>query len=296
MICHETESGTARLAITHHVFTAANRRVGAGSPRSALAVDRRCSSPSRSATTAATCRYGIGFRDEGQTVAFLAQRLLNGETPLKDVVLSYNVLWFYPVVGALQDFRRQLRAAARLLPRAFDRHRGARLFARGEDDAPAVARVPRGARAGAHSRLAVQELHPAAGRREHALPAARRAHAGGFARGALEDADRRRGARAELSHPHRYRDPLQRRVARLAGAARDAWQRAVRRARGGEFRRRGVARRDRGADPLAVRDRCAAARLRLGICGAVSREGAHVHRAGRAAAEAAQHLRRRSSR
>lgn len=49
-------------------------------------------------------RYNIGFRDEGQTVAFLSQRLLNGEVPLKDVVLSYNVLWFYPVVALYKIF------------------------------------------------------------------------------------------------------------------------------------------------------------------------------------------------
>lgn len=49
-------------------------------------------------------RYGIGFRDEGQTVALGAQRLLNGEVPFKDVVLNYNVLWFYPVVGLFKLF------------------------------------------------------------------------------------------------------------------------------------------------------------------------------------------------
>lgn len=49
-------------------------------------------------------RYGIGFRDEGQTVAFGAQRLLNGELPLKQVVLNYNVLWFYPVVALFKLF------------------------------------------------------------------------------------------------------------------------------------------------------------------------------------------------
>ncbi|MEA3209727.1 MAG: hypothetical protein QOE70_2784 [Chthoniobacter sp.] len=49
-------------------------------------------------------QYGIGFRDEGQTVALGAQRLLNGEVPLKQVVLSYNVLWFYPVVGLFKVF------------------------------------------------------------------------------------------------------------------------------------------------------------------------------------------------
>lgn len=49
-------------------------------------------------------RHGIGFRDEGQTVALGAQRLLAGELPLKDVVLNYNVLWFYPVTGLFDLF------------------------------------------------------------------------------------------------------------------------------------------------------------------------------------------------
>ncbi|HYR59421.1 MAG TPA: hypothetical protein VEO95_12360, partial [Chthoniobacteraceae bacterium] len=49
-------------------------------------------------------RYGIGFRDEGQTVAFDAKRLLDGEVPLKQVVLNYNVLWFYPVAGLFKIF------------------------------------------------------------------------------------------------------------------------------------------------------------------------------------------------
>ena len=49
-------------------------------------------------------RYGIGFRDEGQTVALGAQRLLHGELPFKQVVLNYNVLWFYPVVGLFKIF------------------------------------------------------------------------------------------------------------------------------------------------------------------------------------------------
>ncbi len=44
-------------------------------------------------------RHGINFRDEGGTVALLAKRLLDGERPFKDVVLGYNVGWFYPVVG-----------------------------------------------------------------------------------------------------------------------------------------------------------------------------------------------------
>jgi hypothetical protein len=49
-------------------------------------------------------RHSIGFRDEGQTVALCAQRLLQGEIPFKDVVLNYNVLWFYPVVALFKAF------------------------------------------------------------------------------------------------------------------------------------------------------------------------------------------------
>lgn len=43
--------------------------------------------------------YGINFRDEGGTIALVAQRLLEGERPFKEVVLGYNVMWFYPVVA-----------------------------------------------------------------------------------------------------------------------------------------------------------------------------------------------------
>ena len=44
-------------------------------------------------------RHDLRFRDEGGTVALGAQRLLNGERPIVDVTLNYNVLWFYPVVA-----------------------------------------------------------------------------------------------------------------------------------------------------------------------------------------------------
>ena len=44
-------------------------------------------------------RHDLRFRDEGGTIALGAQRLLNGERPLADVTLNYNVLWFYPVVA-----------------------------------------------------------------------------------------------------------------------------------------------------------------------------------------------------
>jgi hypothetical protein len=49
-------------------------------------------------------RHGIEFRDEGGTVALVSKRLLEGETPFIDVVLGYNVLWFYPVVALYKVF------------------------------------------------------------------------------------------------------------------------------------------------------------------------------------------------
>jgi hypothetical protein len=45
-------------------------------------------------------RHGLNFRDEGGTVALVAQRMLAGERPFVDVSLGgYNVLWFWPVAG-----------------------------------------------------------------------------------------------------------------------------------------------------------------------------------------------------
>ncbi len=45
-------------------------------------------------------QHGLNFRDEGGTVALVAQRMLAGERPFTDVALGgYNVLWFWPVVG-----------------------------------------------------------------------------------------------------------------------------------------------------------------------------------------------------
>ena len=49
-------------------------------------------------------RHSLNFRDEGGTVALLAKRLLEGERPFLDVVLGYNVLWFYPVVVLFKLF------------------------------------------------------------------------------------------------------------------------------------------------------------------------------------------------
>ena len=49
-------------------------------------------------------RHDLRFRDEGGTIALGAQRLLNGERPIVDVILNYNVLWFYPVVALFKWF------------------------------------------------------------------------------------------------------------------------------------------------------------------------------------------------
>ena len=49
-------------------------------------------------------RHDLRFNDEGGTIALGAQRLLEGERPLVDVTLNYNVLWFYPVVGLFKIF------------------------------------------------------------------------------------------------------------------------------------------------------------------------------------------------
>ncbi len=45
------------------------------------------------------CRVWPGPGGEGGLVALLAQRLLEGQRPIVDTFLGYNVLWFYPVVG-----------------------------------------------------------------------------------------------------------------------------------------------------------------------------------------------------
>ncbi|MHA3771042.1 hypothetical protein ACXR0O_05825 [Verrucomicrobiota bacterium sgz303538] len=49
-------------------------------------------------------RHWIAFRDEGGTVTLVAKRLLEGERPLRDVALGYNVLWYYPVVALFKVF------------------------------------------------------------------------------------------------------------------------------------------------------------------------------------------------
>jgi hypothetical protein len=42
---------------------------------------------------------GLQLRGEGGTVAVIAQRILDGERPLADTFLGYNLFWFYPIVG-----------------------------------------------------------------------------------------------------------------------------------------------------------------------------------------------------
>ena len=42
-------------------------------------------------------RSGLNFSGEGGTVAIVAMRLLDGQRPIVDTFLGYNVMWFYPV-------------------------------------------------------------------------------------------------------------------------------------------------------------------------------------------------------
>jgi hypothetical protein len=42
---------------------------------------------------------GLELRGEGGTIAVIAQRILEGERPLADTFLGYNVFWFYPIVA-----------------------------------------------------------------------------------------------------------------------------------------------------------------------------------------------------
>ena len=42
-------------------------------------------------------RSGLNFSGEGGTVAIVALRLLDGQRPIVDTFLGYNVMWFYPV-------------------------------------------------------------------------------------------------------------------------------------------------------------------------------------------------------
>ena len=47
-------------------------------------------------------RSGLNFSGEGGTVALVALRLLDGQRPIVDTFLGYNVMWFYPVVWLFQ--------------------------------------------------------------------------------------------------------------------------------------------------------------------------------------------------
>lgn len=44
-------------------------------------------------------RSGMNLSGEGGTAAVIALRLLDGQRPIADTFLGYNVMWFYPVVG-----------------------------------------------------------------------------------------------------------------------------------------------------------------------------------------------------
>ena len=47
-------------------------------------------------------RSGLNFSGEGGTVALVAMRLLEGQRPIVDTFLGYNVMWFYPVAWLFQ--------------------------------------------------------------------------------------------------------------------------------------------------------------------------------------------------
>jgi hypothetical protein len=42
---------------------------------------------------------GLELRGEGGTIAVIAQRILEGQRPLADTFLGYNIFWFYPIVA-----------------------------------------------------------------------------------------------------------------------------------------------------------------------------------------------------
>ena len=42
---------------------------------------------------------GLQLRGEGGTIAVIAQRILEGQRPLADTFLGYNLFWFYPIVA-----------------------------------------------------------------------------------------------------------------------------------------------------------------------------------------------------
>ena len=58
----------------------------------------------------ALCYYGVyalsglDIMGEGGTTAVIAQRLLEGQRPIVDTFLGYNLLWFLPIVGLFKIF------------------------------------------------------------------------------------------------------------------------------------------------------------------------------------------------
>ena len=47
-------------------------------------------------------RSGLNFSGEGGTVALVALRLVEGQRPIVDTFLGYNVMWFYPIAWLFQ--------------------------------------------------------------------------------------------------------------------------------------------------------------------------------------------------
>src|SRR5438105_4254707 len=48
-------------------------------------------------------RFGFNLADDG-SVALLSQRILHGERPVRDLLLGYNILWFYPITALFAIF------------------------------------------------------------------------------------------------------------------------------------------------------------------------------------------------
>lgn len=49
-------------------------------------------------------RSGLNFGGEGGTAGVIALRLMEGQRPIVDTFLGYNVMWFYPIVGLFYLF------------------------------------------------------------------------------------------------------------------------------------------------------------------------------------------------
>ena len=79
-------------------------------------------------------RSGLNFSGEGGTVAIVALRLLDGQRPIVDTFLGYNVMWFYPVVWLFQLTGPDYTALRIFFFAALHGHRGTGVFRRASSD------------------------------------------------------------------------------------------------------------------------------------------------------------------